>query len=99
MAKEFNKEKPPTFDIKVKKVEEAEAWLLRMKKYFKVHDYSNNMKERVAIFNLKGKVDIWWEDLRNVKDISEELSWRRFVRYFREKYPSEEYYDSKVKFT
>jgi len=54
-----------------------------MKKYFKVHGYSKNMKVEVAIFNLKGKVDIWWKDLRNVRNIREkELSWGRFEKYF-----------------
>jgi len=46
-----------------------------MKKYFRTHDYFENIKSRVYIFSLKGKDDIWWEDLRNVKDIREkELS-------------------------
>ena len=32
--------------------QEAEAWLLGIKKSFQVHDYLGNMKERVSIFNL-----------------------------------------------
>ena len=51
---EFRKAKPPTFDGEIKMGQEVEAWLLRIKKYFQVHDYSRNMKERVAIFNLNG---------------------------------------------
>jgi hypothetical protein len=43
-----------TFDGEVKKGEEAKAWLLGLKKYFRVHNYSRNMKERVATFNLIG---------------------------------------------
>ena len=50
---EFKKDKPPTFDGEIKIGQEAEAWLLGIKKYFQVHDYSGNMKARVAIFNLK----------------------------------------------
>lgn len=42
----------------VKKVEEEEASLLGMKKFSRVHNYSKNMIARVAIFNLRGKVDI-----------------------------------------
>ena len=57
MAEEF-KVNPPTLDGKVKKVEEEQAWLLGMKKYFGVHNYSKNMKARVAIFNMKGKANI-----------------------------------------
>ena len=38
--KEFKKTRPPTFDGDNKKVEDAETWILEMKKYFKVHEYS-----------------------------------------------------------
>jgi hypothetical protein len=37
---DFNKSKPPTFDGEIKRGEEAEVWLLGLKKYFRVHDYS-----------------------------------------------------------
>lgn len=41
------------------------------------------MKGIITIFNLKGEVDIWWEDLRNLKNIREkEISWRKFEKYF-----------------
>ena len=65
--KEFKKAKPPSFNGEIKKGEEAEAWLLGLKKYFRVHDYSENLKARITIFNLNRKASIWWEDLRNVK--------------------------------
>jgi hypothetical protein len=95
---EFRKSKPPSFDGEIKKGEEAEAWLLGLKKYFRVHDFSENMKARVATFNLNGKASIWWEDLKNVKGVREEdLSWERFEKYFRKKYLSEKYFDEKTK--
>jgi hypothetical protein len=95
---EFKKSKPPTFDGEIKKGEEAEAWILGLKKYFRVHDYSENLKARITIFNLNGKASIWWEDLRNVKGIHEkELSWGKFEKYFKKKYLSERYYDDKTK--
>jgi hypothetical protein len=37
---EFKKAKPPSFDGEIKKGEEAEAWLLGLEKYFRVHDFS-----------------------------------------------------------
>jgi len=46
---EYKKKKSPTFDGENNKAKEAEAWLLGMKKYFKVHDYYENMKAKVAI--------------------------------------------------
>jgi hypothetical protein len=56
------------------------------------------LKARIAIFNLNGKDSIWWEDLRNVKGIHEnELSWKRFFKYFKKKYLSDKYFDGKTK--
>jgi hypothetical protein len=55
---EFKKAKPPSFDGEIKKGEEVEAWLLGLKKYFRVHDFSENLKARVATFNLNKKASI-----------------------------------------
>jgi hypothetical protein len=78
---EFKKVKPPSFDDEIKKGEEVEAWLLGLKKYFRVHDFSENLKARVATFNLNGKSSIWWEDLKNMKGVREEdLSWKWFEK-------------------
>lgn len=71
----FKKENPHTFDGGLKKPEHVEAWLLEMKNLFEFQDYAKNMKAIIAIFSLKGKVDIWWEDGKWVGDIKiEELS-------------------------
>jgi hypothetical protein len=95
---EFRKTKPPSFDGEIKKGEEAEAWLLGLKKYFRVHDFSENLKARVATFNLNIKSSIWWEDLKNVKGVrKEDLSWEQFEKYFWKKYLSEKYFDEKTK--
>ena len=59
---EFKKARPPTFNGEVNTGQEAEAWLLRMRKYFQVQDYSGNMKARVAIFNFTGRASMWWEN-------------------------------------
>ena len=40
---EFAKAKLPTFNGEVKYGQEVEAWLLGMRKYFQVQDYSRNM--------------------------------------------------------
>jgi hypothetical protein len=53
---------------------------------------------RVATFNLNGKASIWWEDLKNMKRVrKEDLSWKRFEKYFRKKYLSKRYFDEKAK--
>ena len=78
---EFKKAKPPTFDGEVNTGQEAEAWLLGIKKYFQVQDYSGNMKARVSIFNLNGMESIWWEHLKQVNRISErKLKWKQFKK-------------------
>ena len=95
---EFKKVNPPTFNAEMKKSQDAEAWLLGMKKFFQLHDYSENMKERTTTFSLKGKVNIWWEDVKNVKGIHEEdLTWHEFERLFKKKYLSEIYFDDKAR--
>jgi len=53
----------------MKKSWDAEAWFLGMNKFFQLHDYSENMKVRITTFSLKGKADIWWEDVKNVRGI------------------------------
>jgi hypothetical protein len=71
------------------------TWL---KKYFRVHGFSEKLKARVATFNLNEKASIWWEYLKNVKGIHEEnLSWEKFEKYFRKNYLSEKYFDEKTK--
>ena len=55
---EFKKKNPPIFNGEVEKGEEAEPWLLRMKKYFQIYNYSDILKSRMAIFNLTGKAYI-----------------------------------------
>jgi hypothetical protein len=51
--------------------EEVEAWFLDIKKYFQIYNYSNNMKVIMAIYNLKGKANIWWQDLKLAKGLKE----------------------------
>jgi len=40
-------------------------------------------ERKIATFSLKSKVNIWWEDLNNVKGIHEEyFNWHKFERLF-----------------
>ena len=48
------------------------------------------MKTKITTFSLKGKVDIWWEDVKN-------LTCHAFERLFTKKYLFEGYYDDKAK--
>lgn len=47
-----NKFKPPTLDGETKKSKDAEAWLLGMKKFFKLQVYLENMKAKITTFSL-----------------------------------------------
>jgi hypothetical protein len=51
----MKKIKPPTFDGEHKKDEDAETWLLGMRKYFQLHNYSSHAEGRISIYQLKGK--------------------------------------------
>jgi len=44
LQEEFKKENPPTFDGEVKFDKEDKSWLIGLKKYFQLHDYSGNTK-------------------------------------------------------
>ena len=58
---ELRKVKPPTFRGDSKKGEDAEAWLLGMRKYFRIYNYSSKMEANIAIHQLQGQASIWWE--------------------------------------
>ena len=63
---EMNKIKPPTFDDENKKDEDAETWLLGMRNYFQLHNYSSHAEGRISIYQLKGKASMWWDKLVQV---------------------------------
>ena len=68
---EFKKIKPPMFNGEVEKGEEAEAWLSGMKQYFEIYNYFDRIKARMAIYNTTGKDDIWWHDIKIIKNLKE----------------------------
>ena len=56
------------------------------------------MKVRMTIYNLKGKTNIWWQDLKLAKGLKEkQLEWSDFKKYFKKQYLSESYYERKTK--
>jgi hypothetical protein len=56
----MNKMKPPTFDGEKNKDEDVETWMLGMRKYFQLHNYSSQEEGRIVIYQLKGKTTMWW---------------------------------------
>ena len=95
---EMNKIKPPTFDKEHKKDEDDETWLLGMRKYFQLQNYSSHVEGQIAIYQVKGNSSIWWEKLVQVQHFRENnVTWREFKRHFEKKYLTKRYYDKKMK--
>jgi hypothetical protein len=95
---EMNKIKPPTFDGEHKKDEDAETWLLGMRKYFQLHNYSSHVEGRISISQIKGKASMWWYQLVQVQHIKEKsVTWRDVKKHFEKKYLTKRYYDKKMK--
>jgi hypothetical protein len=61
---ELGKIKPPNFNDEHRKGEEAEAWLLEMKKYFQLHDYPSREEAIISTYHLQGKASMWWDQLK-----------------------------------
>ena len=68
---EMNKINPPTFDGEHQKEEDAETWILSMRKYFQLQNYSSHAEGRIAMYQLKGKTSMWWDQLVQVQHIKE----------------------------
>ena len=52
----------------------------------------------MAIYNLIGKEDIWWQDIKRVKVIKEKnINRSTFKKYFKNKFMSEQYYEEQAK--
>ena len=83
---EMNKINPPTFDGEHNKEEYVETWLLGMRKYFQLQNYSSRVEGRMSIYQLKGKASILWDQLVKVRHVREKnVTWRDFKRHFEKK--------------
>ena len=52
----------------------------------------------MEIYNLIGKDNIWWYDIKRVKGIKEKnINWITFKKYFKNKFLSEQYYEEQAK--
>jgi hypothetical protein len=69
-----------------------------MRKYFQLHNYSSHGEGRITIYQLKGEVSMWWDQLVQVQHIVEKsVTWKEFKKYFENKYLNKRYYDKKMK--
>ena len=52
----------------------------------------------MAIYNLIGKADIWWQEIKRVKGIKEKnINSSTFKKYFKKNFLSEQYYEERAK--
>jgi hypothetical protein len=57
----------------------VKAWLENMVMCFALHDYTSNMKVRMAVFQLKGSSLLWWKMLLpQLNMVVKEVSWELF---------------------
>jgi hypothetical protein len=71
---ELRKLKPPSFDGEREREDDVEAWLLGIRKYFQLHNYSSNLEAIISTYHLHGKVVMWWDQLKQVEHINENRS-------------------------
>jgi hypothetical protein len=53
---EMRKLKPPSFEGEREREDDVEAWLLGLRRYFQLHNYSSNLEARIATYHLHKKV-------------------------------------------
>jgi hypothetical protein len=95
---EMNKIKPPMFDGEHKKEEDTETWFLGMRKYFQLQNYSSHVEGRISMYQLKGKVSMWWDQVVKVWHIrKKDTTWKEFKRFSEKKYLTKRYYERKMK--
>ena len=57
----------------------VESWLININKYFQVYEYSRNLKSRLAIYQLREKATLWWEEVKNFHNIEDQdMTWDTF---------------------
>lgn len=93
---EFKKIKPSLFEGESEEV--VEAWMINTGKYFQIYEYTDKLKARIVVYQLRGEATLWWEEIKTVKKIDEEqVMWQEFHKHFKDNYLIECYYDEKAK--
>ncbi|RVW95658.1 Transposon Ty3-I Gag-Pol polyprotein [Vitis vinifera] len=82
---DFKKLGPPYFSG-VTDPTEAEAWILKMEKFFGVIDCSEEQKASYAAFMLDKEADHWWRMTRRLLEDQGPITWKQFREAFYKKY-------------
>lgn len=68
---------PPTFDGE--KDVDVEVRLFNMTKYFQAYDYEINQESLIVIYQIRGKVSLWREEVKSVHLLEEKKTlWDEF---------------------
>ncbi|RVW97780.1 Transposon Ty3-I Gag-Pol polyprotein [Vitis vinifera] len=82
---DFKKLGPPYFSGATDPTE-AEAWILKMEKFFGVIDCFEEQKTSYAAFMLDKEADHWWRMTRRILEDQGPITWRQFREAFYKKY-------------
>ncbi|RVW68203.1 Transposon Ty3-G Gag-Pol polyprotein [Vitis vinifera] len=82
---DFKKLGPPYFSGATDPTE-AEAWILKVEKFFGVIDCSEEQKASYAAFMLDKEADHWWRMTRRLLEDQGPITWRQFKEAFYKKY-------------
>jgi predicted ferric reductase len=74
----------PHFMVITRRMKYAKAWLLGMRKYFQLHNYSSNVEAIIETYHLQGKTSMWWDQLKKVKHRSKD----NFLEEIQEIFPT-----------
>jgi hypothetical protein len=95
---ELRKLKPTSLDGEREREDDVEAQFLGLWRYFQLHNYSSNLEAKISTYNLHGKVEMWWGQMKQVEHVNESrITWKQFKKYFQKEYLSENFYDKKMK--
>jgi len=56
---DLRKPKPPSFGGERESEYYVEAWLLGIRRYFQLHNYSSNLESRISTYHLHRKAAMW----------------------------------------
>jgi len=98
-VEDFLRHKPTEFTGKVSP-DEADAWLRKCEKIFKVMNYEDEQKLLFATYLLNEDAEYWWASMQQHMGTREELvTWANFRTRFLEKYfPDTARKDKKAEF-
>jgi hypothetical protein len=74
--------KPPSFEGEREREDDVEAWLLGLRRYFQLHNYSSNLESRISTYHLHGKDAMWGDQLKKVEHVNENrITWKRLGKH------------------